>query len=452
MMPSYSIVRHLEVLAEYLEAVESGHIQRLMVEMPPRHGKSQMTSIFFPAWYLGLHPDREVILTSYAATLAERFSRQARNLFADVYFPFPARIAEDQRSSHAWAIDGARGGLVSAGVGGPVTGHGANLLLIDDPVKNAEEADSDTYRESVWEWYRTTAYTRLERPGAIVLTMTRWHDDDLAGRLLREAKRGGEHWTVLRFPARAEEQDALGRSIGAPLWPQKYDDADLTAIERTAGPRNWQALFQQSPVPAGGNIFRAEWWQSYPRNYGPQLQKVIQSWDTAFKDGDENDESACWTAGIGTDGRVYVLDVWHGRTTSAALIGSQERPGIIAQHYAWFAQQGLTPAEVVIEDKGSGTTSVQMLALSNPYLPIVPQLPRGSKTERARAVTPFYEAGRILHPDGLPWVEEFQLQCERFPTGTHDDMVDAMTQGLPRLLLPPTELLEMPAMPRVRLS
>lgn len=451
-MPMYDCARHLEILAEYLEDIELGRLHRLLVEMPPRHGKSQLTSIFFPAWYLGQHPDRQLILTSYAATLAERFSRQARNLFADPLFPFDARIAEDQKAAHAWGIAGERGGLIAAGVGGPVTGHGANLLIIDDPVKNAEEADSPAYREMVWDWYRSTAYTRLERPGAIVLTMTRWHDDDLAGRLLREAAQGGEQWEVLRLPALAESDDALGRAVDAPLWPRKYDVDDFTTIRRTVGARNWAALYQQSPVPDGGNIFRQAWWRSYPPNFGPQLQKVIQSWDTAFKDGDENDESACWTAGIGTDGRVYVLDVWHGRTTSAALIGSQERPGIIAQHYAWFAQQGLTPAEVVIEDKGSGTTSVQMLALSNSCLPLVPQLPRGSKTERARAVTPFYEAGRILHPDGLPWVEEFQLQCERFPTGAHDDMVDAMTQGLPRLLLPPTEMLEMPMMPRVRLS
>lgn len=451
-MPMYDCARHLEILAEYLEDIELGRLHRLLVEMPPRHGKSQLTSIFFPAWYLGQHPDRQVILTSYAATLAERFSRQARNLFADPLFPFDAHIAEDQKAAHAWGIAGERGGLIAAGVGGPVTGHGANLLIIDDPVKNAEEADSPAYREMVWDWYRSTAYTRLERPGAIVLTMTRWHDDDLAGRLLREAAQGGEQWEVLRLPALAEADDALGRVADAPLWPRKYNSDDFATIRRTVGARNWAALYQQSPVPDGGNIFRHAWWQTYPPNLGPQLQKVIQSWDTAFKDGDENDESACWTAGLGTDGRVYVLDVWHRRVTSAELIGSQQRPGIIAQHYAWFAQQGLTPAEVVIEDKGSGTTSVQMLALSNPYLPIVPQLPRGSKTERARAVTPFYEAGRILHPDGLPWVEEFQLQCERFPTGTHDDMVDSMTMGLPRLLLPPTEMLEVPAFPRVRLS
>jgi len=427
--------------------------------MPPRHAKSLSVSVFWPTWEWLTHPESRWLFSSYALSLSVRDSLKCRRIIESHWYRqrygHIFRLTGDQNAKLRFEND-KTGYRIATSVDSAATGEGGDRVVVDDPI-NVRDADSEAIRQTALDWWDQAMTTRLndQRTGAKVIVMQRVHEQDLSGHVLTQ---GG--WEHLCLPAEYEPTTRVTgigwadprTEPGALLWPERVGPVEIASFKVALGSYGYAGQMQQRPAPAGGGIFRAEWWQTYPHTLGPQLQKVIQSWDTAFKDGDENDESACWTAGLGTDGRVYVLDVWHRRVTSAELIGSQQRPGIIAQHYAWFAQQGLAPAEVVIEDKGSGTTSVQMLALSNPYLPIVPVLPRGSKTERARAVTPFYEAGRILHPDGLPWVEEFQLQCERFPTGTHDDMVDAMTQGLPRLLLPPTELLEVPTMPRVRLS
>jgi len=210
-MPRYQVAAHHRVLAQQLERVAKGECKRLMVFMPPRHGKSQLTSIQFPAWFIGNYPDKEIICASYAQELAAHFGREVRNLVSDPEFKetFGVSLAPDSTAKHRWNTSEG-GSYVAAGVGGAITGRGAHLLVIDDPVKNREDADSEVYRDKVWDWYRSTVFTRLMPNGAVVLVMTRWHDDDLAGRLLEHES---DRWVV-----------GTGKAIyqDKPLWPEWY--------------------------------------------------------------------------------------------------------------------------------------------------------------------------------------------------------------------------------------
>lgn len=255
--PAYIDARHLQLLARKLEQVEKGEIKRLMIFMPPRHGKSDLTSYKFPSWYLGRNPEKRVIHTSYSSSLSNSFSRKIRNLISDPVYSdvFRVSLAPDSRAADSWNLAGHKGGMISSGVGGSITGQGADLFLIDDPIKNREEAESMTHRENVWEWYRSVARTRLEPNGAIVLIMTRWHVDDLAGKILKEHN----DWEVLNLPALAEEGDLLGRNIGEALWPERFDVDDLEALKHESGSRNWAALFQGKPKDAETQIIKREW-------------------------------------------------------------------------------------------------------------------------------------------------------------------------------------------------
>lgn len=408
MDPAYESAAHAKRLCEHLEAVERREIDRLMVFMPPRHSKSYHVSQRFPAWYLGRHPDHQVILASYGADLAEFNSRIVRNLISDQRYPFATRIAEDSRAVTRWATE--QGGvLVAAGVGGPMTGFGANLLDIDDPIKDREQADSEVYRERVWQWYTDVARTRLMPAGSIVLTQTRWHENDLAGRVLNSP--GASRWTVLEMPA----LDPDGRA----LWPSWYDVAALAEIRETLGSRGWNALYQQRPSSAEGGLFKRAWFNRRWREL-PELTMTIQAVDSAFKDGVGNDYSviATW----GTDGKdYYLIDLWRQRVEYPDL----ER-AIIDQYRKW------SPAGVLIEDTASGQVAVQMLQRTT-MLPAVPVKVTASKSVRAGAVAPVCEANKVVLPDDAPWVSDWIDEHASFPQGTHDDMVDTTSMALGRL-------------------
>lgn len=285
----YQPAPHHERIAAALERVATGECQRLMLFMPPRHGKSELASVRFPAWYLGKFPDRKFIAASYAANLSFRFSRRARNLIASPTYQelFPGvQIAGDASAVAFWAIAGREGEYSAAGIGSGITGTGADVLLIDDPVKDAAEALSMTYREAAYEWFTSTAFTRLdEAAGAIIVIQTRWHEDDLAGKLLADAIDGGEFapgWEVLSFPALAEEGDALGRAPGQALWPVRFPERRLQEIRTTVGPNWWEALYQQRPPEAlGGRYFRAfqpqkqgQPWHVWPLAFAREHYKV----------------------------------------------------------------------------------------------------------------------------------------------------------------------------------
>jgi hypothetical protein len=265
--PNYQVAPHQRLIIEKLEAVERGDLRRLMLFVPPRHGKSELASVRFPAWFLGRDPRRKVILASYGAVLAYKFSRRVRNLVKSPLYQrlYPGiELTGDAAAVAFWAWlhrGEEAGAFNAAGVGGGITGEGCDLLIVDDPVKDAKEALSLTVRDDTYEWYASTAYTRLDKQAnAIVLIMTRWHEDDLAGRLLQQAEEGGEPWEVVDLPALAEtgREDALQRPPGRALWPARFDEDRLAIIRTTVREQWWEALYQQRPPETlGGRFFRA---------------------------------------------------------------------------------------------------------------------------------------------------------------------------------------------------
>jgi predicted phage terminase large subunit-like protein len=421
--------RHLDVLDETLMKVSKGEIKRLIVTMPPRHGKSERVSKKFPAWHQGNNPNDEIIISSYSLDLSRGFSRIARDTLKGHQNIFDVEISKDRQAAESWGLEGTRGGVSAAGVGGPITGKGAKIAIIDDPVKNSEEANSQVIRDKVWEWYQTTLYTRLTPDGRIIIVMTRWHEDDLVGRLLKkeqeEIKNGsheGERWTVINFPAIAEENDFLGRKEGEPLWPEfGFDRKRLDEIKRDVGSYTFNALYQQRPSAQEGGMLKRNWWKYYRQL--PPLDELIQSWDCTFKDSDGSDFVAghVW----GRKGAQYFLvDRVKARMDLPTTVQSVRN--MTAKH-----PKGLIK---LIEDKANGPAVIQLLKNRIPGMIAVN--PEGGKIARASAVSPAIEAGNVFlpSPDIAHWVHDFVEECAAFPKGAHDDDVDAMTQALNRLI------------------
>lgn len=309
--------------------------------------------------------------------------------------------------------------VIAAGVGGGVTGFGADVLLIDDPVKNREDADSETMREKAWQWYLDVARTRLMPNGAIVLQMTRWHEDDMAGRVLNSP--GASEWTVLNLPALAEAGDTLGRDIGQPLWPDWYDEQALADLKRDLGTRSWLALYQQRPTAEEGGMFKRSWFTDRYET-APKMQTIIQTVDSAFKTGVANDYSSIAT--WGTDGvNYYVLDVWRDKV---------EFPQLMTAVQDNYAKQATKPHALLIEDTASGQSVIQQLR-STTKLPVIPVRVSASKEARAGSVAPLAEALKVKLPKYAPWVDEWIEEHVSFPTGKHDDLVDTTSMALARL-------------------
>ena len=412
------------MLAATLDKVVTGEIKRLIVEIPPRHSKSVHVSELLPAFYLGHNPDDRIILSSYASGLASSFSRKVRNTIVDERYGklFPSsRLAPDSKAAASWDVSGRAGGMIAAGVGSGITGHGADLLIIDDPVKDRKEAESDTRRQDVWDWYTSTARTRLHPGGAVIVCQTRWHHDDLAGRLIDgqdEEDPDADEWVILKFPAIATEDDALGRKPGEALWPERYDLPALLKIKRDVGTRDWIALYQQEPSDEEGAIFPINKWQYYnPDTFDFNSRfRTFQLLDTAYKDGQQNDFSVIATWTRSPDGILYLRDIVQERLQFPAL----ERLAKV-QYDKW------KPDVVYIEDKASGISLIQNLTSQG--IPIQAYTPDGDKVVRAHAVTPFVESGRMLLPDEHPMLSDFLQEHAKFPAGAHDDMVDTTTMA-----------------------
>lgn len=403
--------------------------------MPPRHGKSELISKYFPAWFLGTYPDRRIILASYEAGYAATWGRKARDLLEE-WGPRLFGVAVDQKSSAAdrWDIKGREGGMITAGAGGAITGKGASVAIIDDPIKNSEDALSETIREKVWDWYRSTLRTRLQgEPRAIILVMTRWHEDDLAARLIAAEAEGGEHWEVLELPALADptqaKPDPLGREAGAALCPELFDERALLATAATLGSFWWTALYQQRPAPAEGGILKRGWFRRYRppdgeaerRAFLASFDEILQSWDMAFKD---------------TKGSDFVVgQVWGRRAADCYLLAQRRgRLGFPATVEAVRAVSAAWPLALtkLVEDKANGPAVID--TLKHELAGLVAVDPEGGKLARAAAISGMVEAGNVYLPDE-PWVDEFLTECAAFPNGAHDDQVDAMTQALLRLML-----------------
>lgn len=419
---------HLRLLTDTLEKVSSGEIKRLIVTMPPRHGKSEVVSKKYPAWHLGKHPNDEIILASYSIDLSRSFSRIARETLQGASNVFNVRLDPNHSTAESWGIAGKRGGLVAAGVGGSITGKGARIAIIDDPIKNAEEANSEVIRQKVWEWYQSTLYTRLTPDGRIVIVMTRWHEDDLVGRLLEkeqqeiaEGTHTGDKWQVINLPAIAEADDILGRTEGEALWADYgFNLERLEQIRKDVGSYVFNALYQQRPSATEGSMFKRQWWKYY--DTAPStFDEMMQSWDMSFKGSDGSDfvVGQVW-------GRVgankYLVDQVRGRMDITDTITHIQR---LTLKYPLARLK-------LIEDKANGPAVISLLR--NSIAGLVPVNPDGGKVARASAILPDLEAGNIYLPKNVGWIDEFLHEASAFPRGAHDDQVDAMTQAIRRMM------------------
>jgi predicted phage terminase large subunit-like protein len=460
--PTYAANWHHGLICSYLDKFISGDIKRLMIFAPPRSGKSELVSRRLPAYILGRYPDTTIIATSYGADLARRMNRDVqrimdgpeyRRLFPDsrLFGANVRTVAHGSwlRNSDMFEVVGHRGYYLSTGVGGSVTGSGAHVAIIDDPVKNRKEANSPTYRQTVWEWYTSTLYTRLTPDGRVLLTVTRWHDDDLAGRLLALAKSDPEadQWTTLILPAVSEDPVAAydeRHEPGRALWETRWGIDKLRTIERTVGARDWASLYQQRPAPDEGEIFkRHHWryWQPKGANLPPvavtlgdgtvveiepvelpgRFDDMVQSWDLNFKDTATSDFVAGQVLGrLGAS--KYVLDYLCERLGITATMDAIR---------AWGAKWPRATAKL-IEDRANGPAVIQMLRGEVPGLIAVE--PEGGKVSRAYAAAPEVEAGNVFlpHPHLAAWTQRFVANAAAFPNAANDDDVDAFTQAIIR--------------------
>jgi predicted phage terminase large subunit-like protein len=404
--------------------------------LTPTHN-SELASRRFPAYALGRYPDMGIICASYSADLATRMNRDVQRVIDDpayrAIFPGTTIAGKAQTQQGSWLrnadyfeVVGRKGSFRSAGVGGGLTGFGASIAIIDDAIRNRQDADSPTVRQTVWDWYTSTLYTRLAPGGGVIVINTRWHEDDLSGRLLEaQAKGEGDEWRVINFPAIAE-QDEEHRKKGEALHPERYPLEALERIKVAIGTRDWEALYQQHPVPDGGAIFKDEWLQRtwLPKNLPAKFDAVIMSWDLAFKNSDASDFVVGQLVGR-HGGDYYLLDQLRGRWSFTETVAQVKE---LAER-ARIRFPRVAP-RILIEDKANGPAVID--ALKHEVSGIVPVEPDGSKEARAHAITALFEAGNVLLPDRslAPWVDEYRLELTRFPSGAHDDQVDATTQAL----------------------
>jgi predicted phage terminase large subunit-like protein len=391
--------------------------------MPPRHGKSTLVSKYFPAWFTGLWPDKRVLLASYEGNFASSWGLKAKDVQEECgRRVFGTHVRREVASASNWQYKGHDGGMSTAGVGGPFTGKGGDILIVDDPIKNAEEARSPARRELIWDWFNSVAYTRLEPGGAVLVIQTRWNEDDLAGRLIKAEREGGEHYEVISLAAIATEIDDLGRMKGEALCPERFDAEAVAKIKAAIGPYWFAAMYQQNPRPEEGNIFKESWFPRYTGTPQGTFIKRIQILDTAHKTKKENDYSALGTMDL-LDGGTYLRHMWREKCTYPDLKRkTQEMFG------AWKAD------ELCIEDKDAGAMLIQELQRDT-RLPVIAIPADKDKVLRAHAATPACESGRVFLPaDGTtPWMEDFLAELLAFPNAAHDDQVDAFVHGINRL-------------------
>ncbi len=412
---------HLELARQHLDKVTRGEIDRLMLFMPPRHGKSEMTTIRYPVWRLERDPELRVIVGAYNQTLAARFARKARRIAGE-----RMELNNERAAADDWeTVQG--GGMRAVGVGAGVTGMGGHLIVIDDPVKSREEANSLAYRERVWNWYTDDLYTRLEPNGAIVLIMTRWHEDDLAGRILASEQKSD--WTVLSLPAFAEKDDPLERLPGEALCPERYEVEALKRIKRVQG-NSFYALYQQRPQPAEGGMFKRPWFKivdSVPIAH--HYRGFVRYWDKAGT-ADGGKRTAGVLEGEHNRGDFYVLDVVKGQWSAG------EREEVIHQTaHLDYARWGPNVDIWVEQEPGSGGKESAENTIRNlAGFKIHADRPTGDKATRAEPFAAQAQAGNVslVRAD---WTPSYLAELTSFPTGTYTDQVDASSGAFNKLTL-----------------
>ncbi len=418
--PEYRVNWHHRLLIDKLEAVERGEIKRLIVTMPPRHGKSEVCSIQLPAWYIGRNPEKNIIATSYSSDLATDFGRQVRNLVDTPEYKgiFEARLAEDSMARGRWNTD-KDGAYFAVGVGGAVTGRGADLLLIDDPIKNRKDADSQVVRDAVWDWYTSTARTRLSPTGAQVVIQTRWHEDDLAGRLLRSEN--ADKWVVLDLPAIATKDEEF-RKEGEALWADQYSLESLLETKKDIGPYDWSALYQQRPVDDASREFKSDWYHRIDAEKVSLMNtRNYLTVDTAMSQRESADFCGFCDNSVSQD-NIWFLKAWKSRLSPNEFVN------------ALFTLYSRRNYEIIGIEKTAYTDGLKPYLdeeqrKRNVFLPIFElKHNQTAKEVRIRGLIPRYASGSIFHIDGQ--CTDLETEQASFPNGAHDDVLDATAYQL----------------------
>jgi len=420
--PSAILGEHHKRMASAFDRIAKGTLKRLIVNMPPRHTKSEFASYLLPSYLMGRNPALQALEATHTAELAVKFGRKVRDLMdSDRYKELFPEVLLKQDSKAAGRWDTNKGGSYFAvGVGGAVTGRGADILIIDDP-HSEQDAMSDLALDNAWDWYQGGPRTRLQPGGAIVLVMTRWGTKDLTARLLKaQANRSADRWEVIEFPAILPS--------GNPLWPEFWKLEELEAVKASLSAQKWNAMYQQQPTNDEGAILKREWWRVWPHDDPPVVNYIIQSYDTAYSKKETADFSAITTWGVfypdqDSGPNIILLDVKRGRWDFPEL------KRIAKDEYKQW-----NPDNVLIEAKATGVTLQQELRRAG--IPVTMYNPGGrragtDKVSRANSVAPILESGMVWAPETL-WAEELIEECASFPNGDYDDMVDSTTQALMR--------------------
>jgi predicted phage terminase large subunit-like protein len=424
----YTPARHHELLIERLEAVERGDLTRLMILMPPGSAKSTWASVLFPPWYLGRNPRKNIITASYAQRLSRRFGKRCRNLVAGPEFrqTFGFSLASDAAAADEWETDS--GGEFSAtSVGGAVTGRRANIALVDDPIKGRKEADSLLIRDTTWDWWISDLRTRLLPGGALVLILTRWHEDDPAGRILPEGwagesgfieARDGEIWYVLSIQAEAEEGDILGRKPGEMLWPEWFSGGMLAREKISQGPRNWNSLYQQKPSTEEGDYFKKDWIHYYDTLPAKETMRFYGASDYAVT-ADGGDYTVHIVVGLDPSGRMYLADLWRAQASSDDWVEAWCDLVLEWRPLGWSEETGQIKSGVgPFRDARARQRKAFVACETFPT--------RGDKSIRAQSIRGRMALNGLYLPTKAPWVPGLVSELMSFPAGRHDDQVDSL--------------------------
>jgi len=425
MWPGFVHGRHHALMAKKFEDLASGKIKRVIINMPPRHTKSEFASYLLPSWYLGKFPKKKVIQCSNTAELAVGFGRKVRNLVGSEAYAkvFPGvHLRQDSKAAGRWATNES-GEYFAIGVGGTVTGKGADLLIIDDPHSEQEAAaaahNADVYQK-VYEWYTSGPRQRLQPGGTIVIVMTRWADGDLTGRVLKDSleREKGEQWDLIELPAILPS--------GKPLWPEFWSLDELEALKEELPASKWNAQYQQKPTGEEGAIVKREWWRVWERDRPPACEFLIQSWDTAFTKNERSDYSACTTWGVfyinedPNDVNVILLDAFQERMEFPELKAKAQE-----LYHEW------EPDAFIVEAKAAGSPLIFELRRMGISVSEFTPTRGNDKFVRLNSVTDLFKSGKVWAPDKR-WAYEVIEQMASFPNSSHDDLVDSSTQALIR--------------------
>ena len=427
MWPAFISGRHHKVMADAFERVANGELKRLIINMPPRHTKSEFASYLFPAWYLGRYPEKKVIQTAHTAELAVGFGRKVRNLINQEDFQevFPGiELSSDSKAAGRWNTN-KKGDYFAIGVGGAVTGKGADVLIIDDPHSEQDAAvgayNPEVY-DKVYEWYTSGPRQRLQPGGAIIVVMTRWSTRDLTGQIIKSAtqREGADEWEMIELPAVMPSGD--------PLWPEFWPIDQLDSLKAELPVSKWSAQYQQDPTSEEGALIKREWWQEWEYENPPHCDAIIQSWDTAFLKTQRADYSACTTWGVfhhpNENGEsipnLILLDAYKEKL---------EFPDLKRAAYEKYWEY--EPDQMIVEAKAAGSPLIfELRAMGIPVTEFTPS--RGQdKIARVNAVSDLFASGIVWCP-ATRWAEEVVEECAAFPAGDNDDLVDSTTQALLR--------------------